>query len=405
MALMDSDPTTNKYAGFHRKEMFSEPLVGPVKHHDTHAFLVHGDAASWPQKEFEVDGDAATALHEALREAAGAFKSGVHQFSPGASEAGKVKLNLSEDGARSHPGDAPGDVLMFPQMRRHRLGPHLASSPDAVAAFVRDVVVSGAANRSSSGEPLRGAHVFVCTHAARDARCGLCGPALIDTFRDEVRRAGLADVVAVRGCSHTGGHKYAGNVLVFVPAGGVPNRRDDDGDDARASSKGIWYGYVTPASVREVIERTIRDGEVIPRLWRGSLGMPPEAHEAAAAEAAARLGEPWPPTPSPCDACDEDGGGVADIEDVVGGGGGTTGGGIAAASRPSAAAATGVGGVEGVEGVGSLPPSTGNVAAFVDVRDARAEYAWAERALWTSAAAGAVGLVAAFLAGASPPEW
>ena len=62
-------------------------------------------------------------------------------------------------------------------------------------------------------------------------------------------------------------------------------------------------------------------------------------------------------------------------------------------------------GLGGVEGVGSLPPSTGNVAAFVDVRDARAEYAWAERALWTSAAAGAVGLVAAFLAGASPPEW
>ena len=128
--------------------------MGTVKHHDTHAFLVHGDAASWPQKEFEVDGDAATALHEALREAAGAFKSGVHQFSPGASEAGKVKLNLSEDGARSHPGDAPGDVLMFPQMRRHRLGPHLASSPDAVAAFVRDVVVSGAANRSSSATSL-----------------------------------------------------------------------------------------------------------------------------------------------------------------------------------------------------------------------------------------------------------
>ena len=397
--IMDSDPTTNTYAGFHRKEIFSEPLVGTVKHHDTHAFLVHGDAASWPQKEFEVEGDAATALHEALREAAGAFKSGVHQFPPGASEAGKVKLNLSEDGARSHPGDAPGDVLMFPQMRRHRLGPHLASSPDAVAAFVRDVVVSGDANPpSSSGEPLRGAHVFVCTHAARDARCGLCGPALIDAFRDEVRRLGLADVVAVRGCSHTGGHKYAGNVLVFVPSGGVGSapvveRRDGDGDgdgdDARASSEGIWYGYVTPASVREVIERTIRDGEVIPRLWRGSLGMPPEAHEAAAAAAAARLGEPWPPTPSPCDACDEGGGAVADIEDAVGGGGETTRGGVAAASRPSAAAA-----------------GTGKANAD-ETRDARSgyEYAWAERALWTSAAAGAVGLVAAFLAGASPPEW
>ena len=30
----------------------------------------------------------------------------------------------------------------------------------------------------------------------------------------------MEDVVAVRGCSHTGGHKYAGNVLIFLPEEG-----------------------------------------------------------------------------------------------------------------------------------------------------------------------------------------
>jgi hypothetical protein len=39
---VDKDANTNKYVGFNRKEMGSEALVGTVKHHDCHAFLVHG---------------------------------------------------------------------------------------------------------------------------------------------------------------------------------------------------------------------------------------------------------------------------------------------------------------------------------------------------------------------------
>ena len=52
----------------------------------------------------------------------GEHKSGVHQFKPGTSAVGKVKLNLSETGARGAAGDEAGDVIMFPQMRRYRLG-------------------------------------------------------------------------------------------------------------------------------------------------------------------------------------------------------------------------------------------------------------------------------------------
>jgi len=273
-AMVDPDAATNKYVGFGRKEMGSEALTATVKHFDCHSFFVHNTAETWPSLEFG-GGDAATAMDEALKAAAsGAFKGGVFQFQPGASKVGKVKLNLCEDGARGHAGDAPGDVLMFPQMRRHRLGP--AASPAAVASFVDGAVVQGdgqgrtlvpvfsltravssltpltlsfqgtqvkltrerwcgPGDGTTSGELLTGAHVFVCTHAARDARCGLCGPALIDAFRKEISDAGLEHLVAVRGCSHTGGHKYAGNVLVFVPENGV-------GGDlvAREAGQGGW---------------------------------------------------------------------------------------------------------------------------------------------------------------------
>jgi hypothetical protein len=151
----------------------------------------------------------------------------------------------------------------------------------------------------------------------RDARCGVCGPALIDTIRDKVKAMDMDDTVAVRGCSHTGGHKYAGNVLIFVPEKGLHSKPDDAGP-----TKGVWYGYVTAAEVPAVLERTVMRGEVIPRLWRGSMGMEPNEHEAAAKEAAEALGEEWPPAKTPCDACaDGNNGGtiLTDIEDVAGG--------------------------------------------------------------------------------------
>jgi len=90
---------------------------------------------------------------------------------------------------------------------------------------VRPCVAEG--DGTATGERLSGAHLFVCTHGARDARCGLCGPALIDAFREAIAAAGMEHLITVRGCSHTGGHKYAAwpytcvssqlKVMPFVP--------------------------------------------------------------------------------------------------------------------------------------------------------------------------------------------
>ena len=429
---MDKDPMTNKYVGFSRKEMGSEALFGTVKHHDCHAFLVHCDAEAWPSKEFEKEGgDLASAMQDALTAASGLYKSGVFQFSPGSSAVGKVKLNLSEDGARSHPGDRPGDVLMFPQMRRHRLGGNAnlaATTSTAIADFVESCVVKGDDSRES--ETLTGAHVFVCTHGKRDARCGLCGPALIDAFRAEIRTMGMEDVVAVRGCSHTGGHKYAGNVLIFLPDGGVmptttavsaeANEKEGKGQlgkgkgrrgggDGGGKVKGVWYGYVTPLEIPSILERTVSRGEIIPRLWRGSMGVRPEDHEAMAAAEAARLGVEWPPPLSPCDACAEEGGGaggagagggakggggeVGDIEDVVGGLSGklqkppssTKNGPVDAGGATTGAAAAGAG------GAGRTGDAAASSSPFPPL--------WIDNVLIASACVGAAGMAAAWFLG------
>jgi hypothetical protein len=81
--------------------------------------------------------------------------------------------------------------------------------------------------------------VFVCSHRVRDARCGYCGPVLVEAIRKEVAaKLGGGGNVHVFACSHVGGHVYAGNVLVYSKHGGV------------------CFGCVTPADVSVLVDFT-----------------------------------------------------------------------------------------------------------------------------------------------------
>lgn len=64
-------------------------------------------------------------------------------------------------------------------------------------------------------EVLTGSYIFVCAHNNRDRRCGVCGPILIEKFKGEIDSKGLNGNVFVAACSHIGGHKYAGNAIIF----------------------------------------------------------------------------------------------------------------------------------------------------------------------------------------------
>lgn len=86
-----------------------------------------------------------------------------------------------------------------------------------VDGFVDDVLVSGKPWASGVQEVLTGSHVFVCAHGSRDKRCGVCGPVLIEKLKEGIESRGLNGKVFVSACSHVGGHKYAGNLIIYSP--------------------------------------------------------------------------------------------------------------------------------------------------------------------------------------------
>ncbi|KAL4255653.1 Thioredoxin-like ferredoxin [Pleurotus pulmonarius] len=58
-------------------------------------------------------------------------------------------------------------------------------------------------------------HIYVCTHAARDCRCGTTGGEVATALREEVKSRGETQRIFISETAHVGGHKYAANVLVY----------------------------------------------------------------------------------------------------------------------------------------------------------------------------------------------
>lgn len=134
--------------------------------------------------------------------------------------------------------------------------------------------------------------VLICGHGGRDMRCGVMGPALRAEFEAQLPRLGV-DVLqgpvpaeaapalpgAVDGeavpsttarvglISHIGGHKFAGNVIVYLP----PHLRTKDGQPHPLAGHGIWYGRIEPKHVEGIVEETILRGNVIADKFRGAI--------------------------------------------------------------------------------------------------------------------------------------
>lgn len=148
-----------------------------------------------------------------------------------------------------------GDVLIFPDMIRYRRLTHFD-----VDTFVEEVLVKDGEWHPGTPERLKGSYVFICSHGSRDRRCGVCGPALISRFKEEIELHGLQSKISVSPCSHIGEHKFAGNVIIF-------------GSKINGEITGHWYGYVSPEDVPLLLEQHILKGEIVDGLWRGQMGL------------------------------------------------------------------------------------------------------------------------------------
>ncbi|KAK2811805.1 hypothetical protein FQN50_001843 [Emmonsiellopsis sp. PD_5] len=130
--------------------------------------------------------------------------------------------------------------------------------------------------------------ILICGHGHRDQRCGIMGPLLRDEFRRVLRGrgfsvssdgsdAGIVDGVGranVGLISHIGGHKYAGNVIIYLPPSlEFPNATEEDrGVGVSLRGKGIWYGRVEPRHVEGIVEETVLGGRVVRDHFRGGVG-------------------------------------------------------------------------------------------------------------------------------------
>lgn len=125
--------------------------------------------------------------------------------------------------------------------------------------------------------------VLICGHGGRDSRCGILGPLLKAEFEDKLKRQNIpfldeppvAEAVEVETevegytptarvglISHIGGHKWAGNVIVYIPPSFKANP---------LAGKGIWYSRVGPEHVEGIVEKTVVEGKVIKELFRGGI--------------------------------------------------------------------------------------------------------------------------------------
>eukprot|EP01018_Ginkgo_biloba_P010099 Gb_24359 [translate_table: standard] len=222
--------------GFTRSEMHKHKLVGSVKLYERHVFLCFRDPQSWPPQ-------LESAQSETLpRLLAMAIKDRQKEMSK------NTRLTICEgrDGTES----SNGDVLIFPDMIQYKGLTHFD-----IETFVEDVLVKDAKWFPRIAKTLAGTHIFVCSHGSHDRRCGVCGSLLVKKFKEEIEAHGLQGHVFVRPCSHVGGHKYAGNIIIYA--------QNSDGEVS-----GHWYGYVTHDDVALVLDQHIGKGKIISRLWR-----------------------------------------------------------------------------------------------------------------------------------------
>jgi (2Fe-2S) ferredoxin len=145
--------------------------------------------------------------------------------------------------------------------------------------------------------------VLICGHGGRDMRCGVMGPALREEFRarfpeegvevlegpvevrlgEEEGRGAIEDGATMSATwkgegekkitarvgliSHIGGHKFAGNVIMYLP----PGMKGPDGGEHPLAGHGIWYGRVEPKHVQGLVQETVVRGNVIAELFRGGI--------------------------------------------------------------------------------------------------------------------------------------
>lgn len=143
--------------------------------------------------------------------------------------------------------------------------------------------VTKIASRSISSlfnvSPVSQPKVLICGHMERDKRCGIYGPILLEQFNKHLPTTGNPTATLV---SHIGGHRFAGNVIIYIPPNFLPTpcrfapsgnmvNKEKNLIPHKLAGSGIWYGRVEPESVEQIVNETILGGRIIGNHFRGGI--------------------------------------------------------------------------------------------------------------------------------------
>lgn len=268
MAQQKSDEQLNEEIGFARAELSKRDNInGNNQPPDVHFFVTYKHAIDWAGRVEGMD-NSPVADFDALAK----------ELNP----EGR-KQQFITTAVEAHDGESDGDVLIFPQKIRVPQG---ASRSREIMECVLKQMKDGGALEIEGAEPINEGHVFVCCHQARDARCGYCGPKIVDAVNRSKVQSGDGEKVKVYKCSHIGGHRYAG--IGIIARNDEPCTMD-------------WLMYLTDSDEDAKHVVNLATGrEETPEIskWRARTGKTTDEHKAL------------------CKACMEKNG-TADIEEVV----------------------------------------------------------------------------------------
>ncbi|GAO52216.1 hypothetical protein G7K_6299-t1 [Saitoella complicata NRRL Y-17804] len=226
---------------------WEEPMKGSVMTYGKHFVIATGSGKmNWEHEVSEVEG---TMAHE------------VGKIVYNRTSGKRTVLTNSSMAVPYEEEENKTDVLVLPDWKFvEEIKPEQAS--DLVSHFVDEQAEAGKGLKVRDAE--WDAIVLICSHRKRDKRCGITAPYLRNEFERSLRSHNLwrdpddsrpNGGVGVFFVSHIGGHKFAGNVIIY---------RKEKGE-------GIWYGKVEPCHVERIVEETVVSGMVFEGLLRGGV--------------------------------------------------------------------------------------------------------------------------------------
>lgn len=251
-----------------RQEEYAPSCTATVPVYNSHLILHTGRTVdSWP-----ASFDSVSPLHLELCQIADTAGSALEGVGIGVSDTGSWNgrggqwdpTRGKKETARRGPEDEEYEAVLHTRLASHRVpfpvsfttipalvewigsvrrSPILASLPQALLTLPREAEALKASTPNTT--------IYVCTHGTRDCRCHDRGEPLFEALTRLVEARGLSGIQVAR-IGHIGGHKYAGNVLVYPT--------------------GEWYGLVTEDDAERLLD-VISNRETWWQHWRGRIGI------------------------------------------------------------------------------------------------------------------------------------